>query len=144
MKKAVIVLHCLGSELIKVDSQSVIVIDCLSYGVRSIEHEKQAHYLSELKKLFSQIVNKTNTTIVYTTMSKANLYETNHQKTTEPRFRSSLPRAWDSLSDSTIVLDSPIVMDEPGTLKLKVYRRICFSKAIDPDPIHVLETQSFT
>lgn len=102
------------------------------------EYEKHGHYLSELKKLFSQIVNKSNTTIVYTTMSKTNLYETSHQKTNEPRFRSSLPRNWDSLSDVTIVLDSPVVLEEPGTLKFKVFRRICFPKSIDQDPIHVL------
>lgn len=76
-------------------------------------------------------------------MSKANLYETAHQKTNEPRFRSSLPRAWDSLSDSTIVLDSPVVFEEPNALKLKVYRRLCFPKSLDSDPIHVLETQPF-
>ena len=138
IKKTVVMLHCLGNELIRTSWQSVIIVDCLNYGVGLVEFERHGHYLIELKKLFSQLVNKSNTTIVYTTMSRANLYETTHQKTNEPRFRSSLPRTWDSLSDTTIVLDSPVVMDEPSSLKLKVFRRVCFAKSIDNEPIHVL------
>lgn len=46
MKKLMVMLHCLGKELIGDGTQSVIIIDCLSYAAGLMEHEKHGHYLS--------------------------------------------------------------------------------------------------
>lgn len=66
-------------------------------------------------------------------MSRANLYETTHQKTEEIRFRCRHPRIWDGLADTTLVLDSALVMDDSNKGRMKRLMRGCLTKGVEDE-----------